>query len=98
MKEMFETLKSGCETKDQKKSLQNAPWYQFLRMIRNSLSHDFYLRFNKYDKKQLPVTWSGLTLYPDLDGEQLPMKGFLTRAKVQELIDEVIKYVELNIG
>jgi hypothetical protein len=98
VKEMFEILKSGCETEDQKQSLMNAPWYQFLRMIRNSLSHDFYLRFNTYDKTRLPVTWAGLTLTQDMDGAELPMQGFFTRAKVQDLIDDVIRYVELNIG
>ena len=98
MKEMFEILKSECKTGEQEKALKNAPWYQFLRMIRNSLSHDFYLKFNRYDKQQLPVAWSGLTLTQEMDGAELPMQGFLTRAKVQELIDDVIEYVELNFG
>jgi hypothetical protein len=98
IKEVYEILKSESKTAEQKKALRNAPWYQFLRMIRNSLSHDFYLRFSDYDKQQLPVAWSGLTLTQEMDGAELPMQGFLTRAKVQELIDDVIEYVELNLG
>jgi hypothetical protein len=31
-----------------------------------------------------------------MDGAELPMQGFFTRAKVQDLIDDVIRYVELN--
>lgn len=98
IKELFEVLKSECETEEQKKALRIAPWYQFLRIIRNSLSHDFCLRFNDYDKQKLPVAWSGLTLTQEMDGAKLPMQGFLTRIKVQELIDDVIEYVELNFG
>lgn len=98
IKELYEVLKFECKTAEQEKALKNAPWYEFLRMIRNSLSHDFYLRFNKSDKKKLPVAWSGLTLTQEMDGAELPMQGFLTKAKVQELIDDVIEYVELNFG
>ena len=48
MKEMFEITRLYGKNTNQSKLLEVAPWYQFLRMIRNSLSHDFYLGYNSY--------------------------------------------------
>jgi hypothetical protein len=67
-------------------------------MIRNSLSHDYWLRYKEHDLKLLPITWSGLTLTAAMDGSELPMAGFLTRVKVIELMDDVISYVEQHVG
>lgn len=94
LKEIFETLMSELVSGNQKEILIKAPWYQFLRIVRNSLSHDFHLQFRKSDKKELPVTWSDLTISIDMDGKYLPMAGFLSRAKAQQLIDEIIDYIE----
>ena len=52
--------------------------------------------FRKYDKPKLPVSWSDLTITIEMDNEFLPMAGFLTRAKVQQLNDEIINYIEEN--
>src|SRR5260221_352662 len=41
----FEYIKSYCEQTNQKQKLRAFPWYQFSRLIRNSLSHDFQLNF-----------------------------------------------------
>lgn len=97
IKEMFELVKTyGLET-NQIKLLRAAPWYQFLRMMRNSLSHDFYVRYKEHDLKLLPITWAGLTLTAAMDGSELPMAGFLTRMKILELMDDVIAYVEQHV-
>jgi len=93
IKEMFELVKRyGLET-DKIKLLRATPWYQFLRMVRNSLSHDFYLRYSEQDLKLLPITWSGLTLTAAMDDSELAMAGFLTRVKILELMDNVISEV-----
>ncbi|WGG50478.1 hypothetical protein [Rugamonas sp. DEMB1] len=97
VKEMFETVKFyGTET-NQMSLIRTAPWYQFLRMTRNSVSHDFILRFNEHDLKILPVGWSGLMLTASMNNTELPMNGFLTRMKILELMDEIIEYIELNV-
>lgn len=93
IKEMFELVKKyGLET-NKIKLLRASPLYQFLRMLRNSLSHDFFLRYSDHDLKLLPLTWSGLTLTSAMDGSELAMAGFLTRAKILELMDNVISEV-----
>jgi len=98
VKELFEVVKAyGLET-NQIKLLRAAPWYQFLRMTRNSLSHDFHVKYREHDLKLLSVTWSGLSFTAAMDGSELPMAGFLTRAKILELIDDVIAYVERCVG
>jgi hypothetical protein len=54
------------------------------------------LCFTEYDLKQLPVSWSGLTIERSMNNKPLPMRGFLSRPKAVELMDDVIKYVELH--
>ena len=97
LKETFEMLKAELQTKEENEVLLRAPWYRFLRMVRNSISHDFRFRFRDYDKPKLPVSWSDLTITIEMENEFLPMAGFLTRAKVQQLLDEITKYIEENI-
>ena len=81
MKELFEQVKQfGCET-NQMQIITAAPWYQFLRVVRNCLSHDMKLRFRPYDLKQLPISWSGLTIDASMHNSQLPMRDFLSREK-----------------
>jgi len=94
LKEAFELMKLYGEEHGQAEVIRGAPWYGFLRITRNCLSHDMRLRFNKYDLKQLPVSWSGLTIDASMQNQPLPMHGFLTRQKAVELIDDVIRYVE----
>lgn len=98
LKETYELIKLYSEETNQNNILKAAPWYQFLRVIRNSLSHNFCLVFNKYDKSVLPVSWGGLTIDINMDGNELPMAGFLTIENSLKLIDEVCLYVENNYG
>ena len=94
MKELFEQVKLyGSET-NQAQFIEAAPWYQFLRIVRNCLSHDMKRQFRSYDLKQLPVSWSGLTIDASMHNSQQPMRGFLSREKALELVDTVIDYLE----
>ncbi len=97
LKETFEMLKAELQSNKEKEVLLQAPWYRFLRMIRNSLSHDFKFRFRDYDKSKLPVSWAGLTITIEMDNNSLPMAGFLTMAKVQQLLDEISEFTDANI-
>ncbi|MBU4345524.1 MAG: hypothetical protein L6247_05680 [Desulfobacteraceae bacterium] len=97
LKETFEMLKVELATDEEKEILLQAPWYKFLHMVRNSLSHDFKFRFRAYDKPKLPVSWSDLTITIEMNNEFLPMADFLTRAKAQQLLEEVLEYIKENI-
>ena len=98
LKEAFELVKLYGEEHGQAQVIRAAPWYRFLRIIRNCLSHDMRLHFNGYDLKQLPVSWSGLTIDASMQDQPLPMRDFLSRQKAVELIDDVIRYVEEHVG
>ena len=94
MTELFEETKLfGIET-NQMQTLKAAPWYPFLRMVRNCLSHDMKLKFGRWDLKQLPISWSGLTIDASMHNVELQMHGFLSREKALELVDEVIEYLD----
>ena len=97
LKETFELVKLYGDTTGQQTLVTAAPWYQFLRIVRNCLSHDFQLRFRPADLKVLPVTWSGLTLERSMHIGPLQMRDFLSRPKVMELMDEIIDFVEQKL-
>lgn len=98
LKEAFELVKAYGEESQQTATVEAAPWYGFLRIIRNCLSHDMHLRFTKHDLKQLPVSWAGLTIDASMNNQPLQSKDFLSRARAVELIDAVIAYVEQHVG
>lgn len=98
LKEMFEIVKLYGETHGQADVVRAAPWYRFLRIVRNCLSHDMRLHFNEHDLKQLPVTWSGLTIETSMQDQPLAMRDFLSRPKAVELIDDVIVYVDQHVS
>ena len=98
LKETFEQVKLYGDLTNQAVVIRAAPWYQFLRIVRNCLSHDLNIRFRDADLKHLPVTWSELTLDRSMHNGPLQMRDFLSRPKTMELMDEVIAYVEQHVG
>jgi len=74
----FELLRDYCEDFDKavptlhlQNDLKNTAWYYFTKLIRNAISHNFRFEFNKQDKWRLPVTWNGITITPNMDGEAI---------------------------
>lgn len=98
LKEMFELVKAYGEVHGHADVIRRAPWYGFLRVVRNCLSHDLRLHFNPYDLKQLPVSWAGLTIDASIQDQPLAVRDFLSRQRVVALMDDVIKYVEDHVG
>lgn len=97
LKELFETTKAYCQTTNQFDLLKTQPWYQFWRIVRNCFSHDMTFQFNEYDKPLLPVTWSGVTLDLSLEGKSLT-HGRLSREKLRELLEEVRRFIEVELA
>jgi hypothetical protein len=98
LKETFELVLAYGKATNQEAAIKAAPWFPFLRIVRNCLSHDMQLHFNAHALKQLPVTWSGLTIDQTMQNSPLPAKDFLSRAKALELMNEVITYVEGSVA
>lgn len=76
IKESFELIKDYCDDTGQSQVLKAESWYQFARMIRNCLSHNFRFEFNNYDKTLLPVSWGARTIEEGMDGAPLELKFF----------------------
>lgn len=93
LKELFEVTKYYCETTNQSKLLAGQSWYQFWRVLRNCLSHDFRFRFNEHDKAKLPVTWSSIKIDISMEGKALT-HGILSREQLLRLLGDVREFVE----
>ena len=74
LKEVFRVTESFCRARGQSSTLTSEPWYQFARIIVNSLSHNFRLEFRARDKKCLPATYKGVSLDITLDKKPLNVK------------------------
>lgn len=97
VKELFEIVKTYCQNTSQNHFLLSQDWYQLWRIIRNCFSHDFHFRFNKHDKKYLPISWKGIELREDMDGQQITI-GHLSYEKIWVLINEVEVFIKNKLA
>ena len=97
IKESFELTKNYCDETKQGSKLKAEPWYQFARIIRYCLSHNFKFEFKKYDKTLLPVTWKSRTIDNSMDGKHLELK-FFGYVETWELFMEYQKFVENELA
>ncbi|NTH16659.1 hypothetical protein G6L99_31595 [Agrobacterium rhizogenes] len=51
--------------------LKAAQWYQFARLVRNALSHNFRFEFDRGTRMKLPITWNGITISEAMDGQPI---------------------------
>jgi hypothetical protein len=75
------------------KQMEVTPWFQFARIIRNAISHNFHFQYGKYDKSLLPVAWNGITLSQDMEGKPLT-HGSLWHRTGYELFLEMRTFAE----
>ncbi len=57
VKEGHELVTQYCKSEGLYSDLSAQSWWQFSRLVRNALSHDFCFRLNEKDLKLLPVSW-----------------------------------------
>ena len=93
IKESFEIIKDYCVETGQDKKLYSEPWFQFARIIRNCLSHNFKFKFKDYDRRFLPVTWKTKTITADMHGQHLDL-NFFGYVEMWELFVEYQNFVE----
>jgi hypothetical protein len=96
----FEIVCDYCEDYDKvmggkplSKQMEATPWFQFARIVRNAISHNFHFQYGKYDKSLLPVTWNGIALSQDLEGKPLT-SGSLWHKTGYELFLEMRTFAE----
>ena len=76
IKESFELIKNYSNETNQSALLKGQPWFQFARMIRNCISHNFQFEFTPYDKGLLPVAWKGKIITLAQDRKPLVLSFF----------------------
>jgi hypothetical protein len=72
----FQLLEERCGAVGARRELEATDFYQFARIIRNCVSHNFRIEYRKFDRSLLPLTWRGLTLTEEMDGGELPLAFF----------------------
>ncbi len=92
IKETFELIKNYCADSKQASAFAAQPFYQFARMIRNCLSHNFRFEFNKYDKTLLPINWKGRNITASMVGGYLDL-SFFGYVETWELFAEMQAFV-----
>ena len=83
LSETLEAIKEYCVNTRQSKVLLDADWYNFTRLIRNALTHDGILRFDK--KARPPVEFFRWRLEASDEGKHLSALGIPTTSAVPVL-------------
>jgi len=90
LKEGFRITQSFCQAHGQTRLMTAQSWYQFARIVVNSLSHDFHLQFRPHDLNQLPVAYEGHSIDASMNGHSLSMPLRILLA----VYDEIVHFVE----
>jgi hypothetical protein len=90
----FELLSDYCEDYDEAEpsghlvqALRTTAWYDYARIIRNTISHNFRFRFSNSDRNRLPITWRGMTLTAALEGTSITYESFWHGSGYQLFLD-----------
>ena len=96
IKDIFEIVKFYANETNQFDELKNANWFEFTRVIRNCLAHDFRIRFKEREKKILPVKWRDKEITIDMDGQPLPVQ-IMNEAYAILLFNDIFQYVVIKL-
>ena len=97
IKESFELIKDYSDNTSQTQLFKNQSWYQFARIIRNCLSHNFKFQFRDHDKTLLPLVWKNKTIDISLDTTHLQL-SFFGYVEAWELFDEMNLFVNNTLN
>ena len=73
IKESFELVKSYCKDNDQMSILESQDWFQFSRLIRNAISHNYKFSFSSFDRRILPVLWNNRIINEHMNNKYLEL-------------------------
>jgi len=75
--EFFECMRSYCQSTNQEQTLRSAPWYEFVRIARNTTSHQRGGHISwppEFKKKGIKsVRWNHLEVDESMEGQELIM-------------------------
>ena len=90
LKEVFRLTQSYAINSGEITTMKGEEWYEFARILVNSLSHNFRLKFSKADRTALPVEFNGLIIEESMAGS--PIETNLET--LLQLSDRIIEFVE----
>jgi hypothetical protein len=93
VKESFEVVKAYAKAQGVGQVLKSSSWYEFARIVRNAISHDFHFQFKTHDQTLLPVRYGGVTIDSSLDGKDMP-GSILPPGLAFDLYQEFVRFVE----
>ena len=76
IKDSFELCRHHCKAAGCLPQMRVEPWYQFCRLIRNCIAHNFEFTFSSHDLPVLPATWRGRSITAAMNGGPLPLSFF----------------------
>lgn len=91
--EVLESIRDYCKDTNQINLLQNEPWYDFMRIVRNALVHSLTWVFNKYDLDILPVTYNGKAIALQMAGKDIDL-SFYNMNDLWLWLEEVEKFLQ----
>ena len=56
LKEGFELIQTYCRLNGITHTLHNQDWFLFAKIVRNTLSHDYYFNFDRVGKEKFPIS------------------------------------------
>lgn len=74
--ECYELTKSYSEKTNQFPIMEKQSWFHVIRILRNSINHDFSVKFGKWDKTLLPIEWGGILINESMENQELSQKIF----------------------
>jgi len=93
----YEVLKEYCKSTDQDHLLKTQPCVTFLRVLRNCVAHKCVFTFKPWEKTFFPVTWSGKTIDPSLEGKTLD-EDFMSFEELILLLNDVKRFSEEKLN
>lgn len=96
-KESVRLIEDYCKKSGQLSKLKSQTWWQFARIISNSISHNFIFEFRPGDKKELPVTWNNKTIDLSMDNTLIGTLSLFGYSDAWKLFEEMNLFVKIKL-
>ncbi len=93
----FESIMKYCEQTKQFSVLKNQQWYNYAKLIRNGLSHDYQWDFSRQKKSIFPVTYKQIIIIYDLHGTLLK-ENQMPLSVIWGMLEEMESFVKTNLN
>ena len=98
IKDYYDTISFYCDStqSDQYSLFKNEPYYQFIRVIRNTMSHGYKFNFSRMNRGDFPISWNGKTINLSDEHKEIT-DDKLSFQDVFMLLDKLENFVENKI-